>query len=167
MTRTWTIYVVRHGIAEERGSDWPDDDQRPLTDRGIRQIRQSARGLNRIGVVVDVVLTSPLVRARQTADVLVSVLDPAPSIRVVDSLAPGAAHATLVDDLAKQARRRHIALVGHEPGLGATAARLAGLKRPLQFKKGAVCRIDLDELPPGRPGHLRWFVPPRLLRGLR
>ncbi len=167
MAGTWTLYLVRHGIAEERGPEWPDDDQRPLTDRGKRQLRQSARGLVRIGVVIDVLLTSPLVRARQTADVLAATLDPAPAIVVAESLAPGAAHAMLAADLAKHARRSSLGLVGHEPGIGAMAGRLAGLRQALEFKKGAVCRIDLDELPPGRAGTLRWFAPPRLLRRFR
>ena len=57
-----------------------------------------------------------------------------------------------------------MALVGHEPDLGHLAAKLIGLKRPLEFRKGAVCRIDVDGLPPGGPGQLRWFVPPRMLR---
>lgn len=163
----WTFYLVRHGIAEERGPEWPDDEKRPLTDRGIRQLRQSAKGLVRIGAEIDIILTSPLVRARQTAEVLASILDPTPTVKVVDSLAPGTPHPVLVDALVRHARQHHIALVGHEPGIGATAARLAGLRRSLEFRKGAVCRIDLEELPPGRPGHLRWFAPPRLLRSLR
>jgi phosphohistidine phosphatase SixA len=70
-------------------------------------------------------------------------------------------------DLEKQAKRTRIALVGHEPAIGELASRLTGARRPLEFKKGAVCRIDLDELPPGDPGVLRWFVPPRILRRLR
>jgi phosphohistidine phosphatase len=161
------VYVVRHGIAEERGPQWPDDSKRPLTNRGIRELHQIARGLVRIGVVVDVILTSPLVRAKQTAEALATVLDPTPGVIVTDSLSPGAAHATLLAELAKHARHKNLALVGHEPGIGAAAARLAGLRRPLEFKKGAVTRIDLDEFPPGRPGMLRWFATPKMLRRLR
>ncbi|MGE4053818.1 MAG: phosphohistidine phosphatase SixA [Vicinamibacterales bacterium] len=165
-TRTWTLYVVRHGVAEERGPEWPDDNRRPLTDRGRHELKQIGQGLVRLGIVIDVLLTSPLVRAKQTADALASVLDPSPAVTVIDSLSPGAAHAALVHDLAKHARRSSIALVGHEPGIGQTAARLAGLRKALEFKKGAVCRIDLEEFPPGTPGHLRWFAPPKLLRRL-
>ena len=167
MARTWTIYVVRHAIAEERGADWPDDSKRPLTERGAKQFRQTARALRKLDVSIDVILTSPFTRARQTAELLAEALDPLPSIVNVESLAPGAAHATLIADLTKHARRETIALVGHEPGIGATAARLAGLRHRLEFRKGAICRIDLDELPPGRAGNLRWFAPPRLLRRIR
>jgi phosphohistidine phosphatase SixA len=59
-----------------------------------------------------------------------------------------------------------VALVGHEPDIGHLASKLIGLKRPLEFRKGSVCRIDVDGLPPGGLGQLRWFVPPRMLRRL-
>ncbi len=166
-THSWTVYVVRHGIAEERGPEWPDDSKRPLTHQGKRELKQIGQGLVRLGVVIDVLLTSPLVRAKQTADALASALDPAPAVTVIDSLSPGAAYAELLHDLAKHARSRSIALIGHEPGIGQTVARLAGLKRVLEFKKGAICRIDLDEFPPGTAGDLRWFAAPKLLRRLR
>jgi len=167
MPRTWTIYVVRHAIAEERGPDWPDDSKRPLTERGAKEFRQTARALRTLDVSIDVILTSPFVRARQTAELLAEALRPLPAIEKVDSLVPGAAHAMLVADLTKHARRETIALVGHEPAIGATAARLAGLRHRLEFKKSAICRIDLEELPPGRAGTLRWFAPPKLLRRVR
>ena len=67
MPGPYELYLVRHGLAEERGDAWPDDTKRPLTDEGISRMRKAARGLARLGVSVEVVLTSPLVRARQTA----------------------------------------------------------------------------------------------------
>jgi phosphohistidine phosphatase SixA len=70
-------------------------------------------------------------------------------------------------DLQKQSRRTKIALVGHEPGLGDLAARLAGSRHPFEFKKGAICRIDVDAMPPDNPGALRWFLTPRIMRGLK
>jgi len=68
--------------------------------------------------------------------------------------------------LAQTARRRRIALVGHEPGLGELAAHLLGAKRPLEFRKGGVCRIDLQGLTENRPGLLIWFMTPKALRHL-
>ena len=56
------LYLVRHGIAEERGEAWPDDTKRPLTDEGMARLRKSARGLDRLGVVFDLVLASPLAK---------------------------------------------------------------------------------------------------------
>jgi phosphohistidine phosphatase len=163
----YEIYLIRHGIAEERGESWPDDSKRPLTDLGISRLRKAAQGLRRLDVCFDVILTSPLVRAKQTAETLAAALDSKPHIVTVESLSPGAAYQTVASDLEKQSRRTKIALVGHEPGLGELAARLAGMRRPLEFKKGAICRIDFDSLPPDGPGQLRWFLAPKVLRNLK
>jgi phosphohistidine phosphatase len=115
-------------------------------------------------VTFDVILTSPLVRTRQTAETLAAAFRSPPPIVHAPSLAPGGTHNAIIDELSKQHRRHRIALVGHEPGIGELAARLIGLRRPIQFKKGAICRIDVAALPPAGPGELRWFVPPRILR---
>jgi phosphohistidine phosphatase len=115
----------------------------------------------------DVILTSPFVRTRQTADVIAGAFEAKPPIVPVDSLVPGGGYQAVLTDLEKQGRRSRIALVGHEPGIGALAARLTGSRHPLEFKKGAVCRIDVETLPPAGPGRLRWFLPPKLLRNVR
>jgi phosphohistidine phosphatase len=163
----YELYLIRHGVAEERGEKWPDDAKRPLTADGIRKLRKVARGLARLGVRLDVVLTSPLVRTRQTAEVVAAAFEPRPHMINVDSLAPGGAYPAILADLEKHARRSHVALVGHEPGIGELAARLIGSRHPLTFKKGAVCRIDVDSLPPNGPGDLRWFLTPRVLRVIK
>jgi phosphohistidine phosphatase len=161
------IYLIRHGIAEARGDAWPDDNKRPLTEDGIKRLRKSFRGLAQIGVSFDVVLTSPLVRARQTAEIAASQVDPRPHVVVVESLSTEGSSQAVLADLEKQSRRSKIALVGHEPGIGELAARLAGSRHPLEFKKGAVCRIDLRNLPVAGPGALRWFLTPRIMRALK
>jgi phosphohistidine phosphatase len=162
--RVLSLYLVRHGVAAERGSNWPDDAKRPLVPRGVARLRREAAALKALKITFGVVLTSPLVRAAQTADVLAAGLAPRPPIHTIASLAPGGAYAAFLDDLAKYTKRSHIACVGHEPDLGQLAARLIGAKRALEFRKGAICRIDLDGFPPNGPGHLRWFVTPRMLR---
>lgn len=167
MPGPYELYLIRHGIAEERGEAWPDDTKRPLTDEGITRLRREARGLARIDVTLDVVLTSPLVRTRQTADAIAGSFEPRPPVVAVESLAPGGSYQAVLADLEKQARRSRIALVGHEPGIGELAARLAGSKHPFEFKKGAVCRIDIETLPPAGPGTLRWFLTPKILRAIR
>jgi len=160
------IYLIRHGIAEERGPAWPDDSKRPLTEKGISRLKKSTRGLVALGVSFDVILTSPLVRARQTAEAVAAGFDPKPSIVNIDSLAPDGNYQAVLADLAKHARRSSIALVGHEPSLGEHAAHLVGSRQAFEFKKGAICRIDFDSLPPGGPGILRWFMTPKMLRNL-
>jgi phosphohistidine phosphatase len=161
------LYVIRHGLAEDRGDAWPDDAKRPLTDEGISRMRKAARGLARLGVTIDIVLTSPLVRARQTAEIVAGELDPRPSLVNVDSLAPAGSYAAVIADLGKYARRSRIGLVGHEPMIGELTARLIGSRHAVEFKKGGVCRIDLDDLPPAGPGALRWMLTPRILRALK
>ncbi len=166
MRRDHELYLIRHGVAEEAGDAWPDDTKRPLTESGIARLRKSARGLVRLDVAFDLILASPLVRTRQTAEILADAFDPKPPVMLVEALAPGSAHAALLTELEKHARKSRIALVGHEPGIGELASRLIGLRHPLEFKKGAVCRIDVDVLPPTSAGALRWFLPPKALRSL-
>ena len=161
------LYLIRHGLAEPRGEAWPDDTKRPLTEDGISRLRRSARALARLGVSIDVVLTSPFVRTRQTADIVAAGFSPRPSVVNLDALVPGGVPAALGAELEKHARRPNIAVVGHEPGIGELAAWLIGTRHPLEFKKGGVCRIDLDSLPPRGAGTLRWFLSPKILKSLR
>jgi phosphohistidine phosphatase len=156
------LYIVRHAIAAERGDAWPDDTKRPLTPRGVARFREVVQGLRALDLTLDVVLTSPLTRAKQTAELLANGLSPHPPVQVVESLVPGAGYATVLEDLAKQSQRTRIACVGHEPDLGQLAARLIGSRRPIPFKKGGVCRIDFET--PSGPGTLNWLATPRLLR---
>lgn len=160
---TYTLYLVRHAIAEERGDKWPDDSTRPLTSKGAARFRKVVRGLRELGVTVDLVLTSPLVRAKQTAQLLVEGLRPAPALAVTPALAPGVGPAKAAEALGQFRKARRIALVGHEPDLGELAAWLIGTRAPVAFKKGGVCRIDGAGLPPA-DGQLIWLAPPRVLR---
>ena len=161
-----TLYLVRHAIAAERGDEWPDDTKRPLTERGVSRFTQCVAGLRWLDAAIDEIFTSPLVRARQTADILAAGVDGKPSVKLLDALAPGHTASAVMGQLARAAKRRRIALVGHEPDLGELAAQLIGAGRPLAFKKGGVCRIDVEGLTSRRPGSLAWFVTPKVLRGL-
>src|SRR5919198_5533222 len=167
MPGPYELYLVRHAVAEERGDAWPDDAKRPLSEDGMARMRKAVRGLARLGVSIDVVLPSPRVRARQTAKIVAAGLLPRPSIVNVDALTPAGTFAALAADLENHARKTSIALVGHEPNIGEIAARLIGSRHPIEFKKGAVCRIDVDQLPPQGPGDLRWFLPPGALRSIQ
>ena len=164
--RDLELYLVRHAVAADRGPEWPDDAVRPVTPGGASRFRKQVEGLAAFGVEIDIVFTSPLVRCRQTADLLAAGMPGKPRVQAIDALAPGGGHQAVIAAVTRLARRPRIALVGHEPDIGHLASRLIGLKRPLEFRKGAVCRIDVDGLPPGGPGQLRWFAPPRMLRRL-
>lgn len=160
------LYLVRHAVAAERGDEYPDDTKRPLTTQGMSRFRREAKALDAFGVSIALILTSPLTRARQTAEILADTVKGKPSIVTADSLAPGGTAASVIQEVARHARKGSIALVGHEPNIGELAARLIGARSAIEFKKGAVCRIDFDALPPKGVGMLRWFVTPRMLRKL-
>jgi phosphohistidine phosphatase len=160
------LYLVRHGVAAERGPEYPDDSKRPLTGRGISAFRKVVKGLDEIGVTIDLIVTSPLVRTRQTADLLAEGLASKPTVISSDALAPAGTPAAVVQEVAKHQRKGRIALVGHEPNIGELAARLIGARAPIPFKKGGACRIDFETLPPKGLGELRWLLPPRILRKL-
>ena len=160
------LYLIRHAIAADRGEEWPDDDKRPLTARGVARFKEVVEGLKKLEAGIDEIFTSPLVRAKQTADLLAAGLPGKPTVKILDALAPGHTPGSLMAQLARTARRRRIALVGHEPSLGELAAHLIGAGRALPFKKGGVCRIDVESLTSRRPGALTWFVQPKMLRGL-
>jgi phosphohistidine phosphatase len=160
------LYIVRHAIAAERGPEWPDDSKRPLTERGIERFREVVDGLVWLDVQVDAVLTSPLVRAKQTAQYLSAGLPSKPPLAVVDVLAPGHVPAEIMEQVAREARNhKRVAVVGHEPDLGELAGWLLGTRRAIPMKKGGVCRIDLDSFS-ARHGTLGWHLPPKALRKL-
>lgn len=166
MAHGHSLYLVRHAVAVDRGEAYPDDRKRPLTPQGMARFRAAVRGLVRVGVDIQRVLSSPLVRARQTADILSAELPGNPPVTETDALEPGAAFERVLRVLDGCADSSSIALVGHEPGIGELAAQLMHSTLPLEFKKGAVCRIDLDGWPPAEPGRLRWFLSPKIMRKL-
>ena len=163
---TLELYLIRHGMAADRGDEYPDDSKRPLTSHGISALKKEVKALAHLGVDFDLILSSPLVRTKQTAEVFSQFLPSQPSITLSDALAPAGAPAAVFQELAKHMRKARIAIVGHEPNMGELAARLIGARTPLGFKKGAICRIDFEVFPPKGAGSLRWFLPPRLLRKL-
>jgi len=161
---TLELYLIRHGIAAERGPDYPDDSKRPLTSAGIARLRKQAKALTDLEVDFDQIISSPLVRTKQTADVFAQGLPSKPSVVTSDALAPAGTPTAVFQELARHMRKGQIALVGHEPNLGELAARLIGSRTPIEFKKGAICRIDFEVFPPKGVGVLRWFVTPKFLK---
>ena len=162
--RPCELYLVRHALAAERGEDWPDDTKRPLTTKGVSRFREAVKGLVWLGVGLDEIYSSPLVRAKQTADLLAEGLKERTAVRTIDELSPGHEPSTVLAELGKRIKRRRVALVGHEPDLGELAAALIGAPRALAFRKGGVCRIDVDRVGASSHGSLVWFLPPKVLR---
>jgi phosphohistidine phosphatase len=154
------LYFLRHGIAADVGPDGSGDAGRPLTAKGIAKLKEEARGLRRLGVRPDIVLTSPLVRARQTAEIVRHALGL--DSRVVDALAPGCDIARLRDLLGEYRSAERIMVVGHEPDFSELVGTLTGGSR-VQLKKGGLVRVDLDTIGEGA-GTLVWLLPPLALR---
>lgn len=162
-----SLYLVRHALAVERGDDWPDDTKRPLTKKGVARMREVTDGLAALDVELDVIITSPLVRARETAELLAAGWLSRPVMGVSTALAPGLQPAAVADMLSRHPKANGIALVGHEPGLGEFAAWLIGAAHPLLLKKGGVIRIDVPTIPPvPGSGHLAWAATPKMLRNI-
>ena len=167
MATTVELLLVRHAVAAERGPNYPDDRQRPLTSEGVAQFKRVVQGLKNLDVKLklELVITSPLVRAHHTAELLVAGIGGKPRLDTLDALSPGGRMTQVLETITKASKRsKHIALVGHEPDLGELAARLLRSRGTIEFKKGAVCCIELDGAMPTGPGTLRWLLPPRALR---
>lgn len=129
-------------------------------------MREVARGLAAAGVEFDEILTSPLTRARQTADLLAKAYARPPRVTTFGALAVGGPPDAVISGLAAFSGRESLALVGHEPALGELAAALVGASQAIPFKKGGVCCVSVGALPPDLPAILEWFMPPSLLRRL-
>lgn len=154
------LYFLRHGIAADVGPEGSGDAGRPLTAEGIQKTKEEARGLRRLGVRPDVLLSSPLVRARQTAEIVRHALGL--DSRLVDALAPGCDIALLRDLLGEYRSAERIMVVGHEPDFSQLVGTLTGGSRIL-LKKGGLARVDLETVDKGA-GTLVWLLPPLALR---
>lgn len=165
----YELYIMRHGVAVTRGSaGFSDDSKRPLTPEGRKKMQEIVQGLSRLGFDVDWIVSSPLVRAVETAEIVAKGLASNVPMDFSDALRPGGSAETLISFLAKHANRKRVLLVGHEPDLSEMAARLTGAGRHanLALKKGGCCLITFDEFPPKSPGQLVWWLTPRVLRKL-
>ena len=160
------VYLVRHGIAldhADRGA--LADDDRPLTAKGRRRFRRAARAFARLGEPPDFIFTSPLIRAAQTAELLATALK-ADEVAVLEELRPGGAIGKLLSEVGRRVKDgQAAALVGHDPQMTQLVAALGDVPRAdaarIDFRKGAIVRIDVGDLPSGRPSQPRWWMKPR------
>jgi phosphohistidine phosphatase len=166
------LYLVRHGIARD-AKPGERDESRPLTGEGRDRFRKMARAFARLGESPDFLLTSPLVRAVQTAEILAEALGQ-DQVEVLPQLAPEVVPADLFAELAKTVKDGQSAvLVGHDPQMSSNVAFAAGLSPQdsmrVDFRKGAIVRIDVKGLPKTQPAQPRWWMRPKrreLVKGL-
>ena len=158
------LYILRHGIAEERSKrDYPDDD-RPLSKEGVQKMRKEARGIRRVIDSFDLILTSPLERAYRTAKIVGSRLGCSKKIKICRELSCGATPKRLAGLIAKYRDKDRLLLVGHEPDLSSFISYLLGSKdESIELKKGALCRLDVSLRAKQPEGTLVWLLTPQQL----
>ena len=162
------LYFLRHAIAVPRGTPGYPNDDRPLTEEGILKMKDEAQGISRIVDGFTTILSSPLKRAYQTAEIVAEALGQKDRLDICDELLPGSSFESLRVRLKKIKRNSSVLLVGHEPDMGYCASALLGSEHSvIQFKKGAMCRIDIESFMLHEPGILIWHLAPKHLRALR
>lgn len=165
---SYVLYLVRHGIAEEPTLQ-TNDAERALTPDGRKRMKEAAQGFAAISTLPTLILSSPLVRARETAEILQSVAAPEAKLTIFEPLDNNHSMEEIVAAL-PSGKGREIALVGHQPSLGELASYLLTGSQalvPLPFKKGGIAAISLSTLPPRVPGTLEWFLTPKQLRAAK
>ena len=164
------LYVLRHGVAEDRGSaGYSNDGERPLTAKGMRRMARQVRGLRSLGVSIDVIVTSPLVRALQTAEIVHEGLQMTGQPVTSNSLAPGGSPSQLVSHLVTgYSSTDDVMVVGHEPYLsGLVSVLTTGDPEPvMRLRKGALCKLRLPAPRYGRCGWIEWSLTPKQMVNL-
>lgn len=163
------LMIVRHAIAVEHGDPaYKRDEDRPLTPEGMHKFRLAARGLKEFADKPERIVSSPLIRARQTAEILRDVVAPDLKIEFSDDLVPSGDFARALQFL-KGLRVGRVAIVGHEPHLsGFTSYLLVGEKSRADviFKKGGAALVSFQDAPGAGHGTLEWLVQPGALRDI-
>jgi phosphohistidine phosphatase len=163
------LYIVRHAIAESHGTPGISDDDRPLTEEGRKKMRQAAAGLLRLGYIPEVILSSPLPRARQTAEILLEAFGGKTELKIAPSLAPSGARKELYGHLRELGQSlENVMIVGHQPSLGEIAGEIVwgSAEHYIDLKKGGACVVDLESLHGVPKGTLVSLLPPSVLRQL-
>jgi phosphohistidine phosphatase len=160
------LYIIRHAIAVDEGtSDYESDSERPLTDKGRKKMRQIAKSLRNLGVEFDLILSSPYVRARETAEILADVFKMKKKIVFSDNLIPMGNPELLITEVNEKYSVDSIALVGHEPHLSTLVGLLVAenAKIDVTLKKGGVCYLSADDLHHEHRATLEWLLTPGIL----
>jgi phosphohistidine phosphatase len=157
------LYLVRHAIAEEL-SGYEDDSLRPLTEKGREKMQKIAQALKDMSVAPDLIVSSPYVRANQTAAILAKELKYKTEIAYSDFLVPMGEPNDMIGEINEKYSVDELMLVGHEPSLsGLASVLLAGNPDlSINFKKGGVCCLSLDDLRYDRKAVLEWLITPRI-----
>jgi phosphohistidine phosphatase len=161
------LYILRHAEAEEKGPAWAGHDhERPLTAVGIKKFERSLKGLKELDSKFDLILSSPFVRARQTAEIFCRTFKAARKLEFSLHLIPSGDPRKLVSDLRLSYKdRENAVIVGHEPYLSELVSQLIGgdMYCNVALKKGGICKLEAEKIDYGRCATLKWLLTPRQL----
>jgi phosphohistidine phosphatase len=159
------LYILRHGIATDPDAhEFAKDADRPLTAEGKRKLRQIADAMEAMGLSFDLIVSSPYLRARQTAEIIAEALEERKRLELPDSLTPGGSPRKLVELLNHlEPSPENVLLVGHEPYLSSLISLLVSGDASLAvvMKKGGLCKLSTESLQYGRCAALVWLLTPK------
>lgn len=159
------IYILRHGIAAEPGTPGiKTDAERPLIPKGEQRLREAAAAMEKMDLSFDIIISSPYLRAKQTAEIVAKILKLEKKLTLSNDLIPGGNPQTLIRQLnGFKPAPENILLVGHEPYLSRFIALLAsgGMAARIDMKKGSLCKLETEELEYGHCATLKWLLTPR------
>jgi phosphohistidine phosphatase len=161
------LYIVRHAIAVARGTPGIKDEDRPLTKEGIHKMRRAAAGLSALDCIPELLLSSPLLRARQTAEILLKVFGKGIELEIAPALAPSGSRQDLYRDIGlHEEKLKSLMLVGHQPSLGEIAGEIifGSPESYIELKKGGACVIELESVRGIPKGSLTALLTPSVLR---
>src|SRR5438105_102208 len=155
------LYILRHGLAvEPEAGSYENDAARPLTPKGKRKLKRIGRAMKALELSFDLILSSPYVRARQTAEIVAEALKAAKRLEFSSMLTPDGSPKKLITYLqAEQGASEDVLLVGHEPYLSSLIALLISdhASARVELKKGALCKMAAESLKAGRCATLEWL----------
>ena len=158
------IFLLRHGLAVERGTPgFEDDAARPLTHKGRKQLKRVGLAMAKLDLEFELILTSPFVRARETAELVAAALKARKRLKICDALAADREPVALLRSLQRlKPAPKSLLLVGHEPFLSGVVSLLTtgGPDLVLDFPKAGLCKLELDKLRAGKCGRLAWLLTP-------
>jgi phosphohistidine phosphatase len=162
------LLIVRHAIAMPHGTPGIAEDERPLTEDGIRKMEEAARGLRTLDCIPEIILSSPLPRARHTAEILLEALGKQIPLQLTRTLAPSGSRQEVYREMRRHQKIGSLMLVGHQPSLGEIAGEIVwgSPEHYVELKKGGACAIAVEVLTPTPRGTMLWLVTPSILRGL-
>lgn len=165
------LFLLRHAIAEPAGDSGAGlDRERRLTPEGGETMRKIVQGMKARKLEFDVILSSPFVRAKQTAEIVAEIFQCKKRLKLSPHLAPGGSFQKLIEELnSDHARKKSILLTGHEPYLSSLISFLisGSPEIPINFKKGGLGKLSVDGLRHGRCATLEWLLTPGQLKAMR